>query len=50
MKVDKDKNEIVGLSLKYDKLMPSEITQLLASDKRLKRFLYRISPYGMVNL
>lgn len=37
MKVDKDKNEIVGLSLKYDKLMPSEITQLLASDKRLKK-------------
>ncbi|MDQ0783598.1 hypothetical protein QF044_003452 [Chryseobacterium sp. W4I1] len=37
MKVDKDKNEIIGLSLKYDKLMPSEITQLLASDKRLKK-------------
>ncbi|AZA48110.1 hypothetical protein EG346_07840 [Chryseobacterium carnipullorum] len=37
MKVDKDKDEIVGLSLKYDKLMPSEITQLLASDKRLKK-------------
>ncbi|MGC5744784.1 hypothetical protein [Chryseobacterium sp. NFX27] len=37
MKVDKDKNEIVGLSLKYDKLMPAEITQLLASDKRLKK-------------
>lgn len=37
MKVDKDKNEIVGLSLKYDKLMPTEITQLLASDKRLKK-------------
>lgn len=37
MKVNKDKGEILGLSLKYDKLMPSEITQLLSSDKRLKK-------------
>ncbi|MDR6921618.1 hypothetical protein [Chryseobacterium sp. 2987] len=37
MKVNKDKGEILGLSLKYDKLMPSEITQLLNSDKRLKK-------------
>lgn len=36
MKVNKDKGEIYGLSLKYDKLFPNEITSLLSQSKQLK--------------
>lgn len=36
MKLNKDKGEIYGLSLKYDKLMPTEIASLLSQSKQLK--------------
>lgn len=36
IKVNKDKGEIYGLSLKYDKLFPTEITNLLSQSKELK--------------
>ena len=36
MKINKDKGEIYGLSLKYDKLLPNEITSLLTQSKELK--------------
>ena len=36
MKINKDKGEIYGLSLKYDKLFPHEITSLLSQSKELK--------------
>lgn len=36
LKVNKEKNEIYGLSIKYDKLLPNEITNLLAQNKKLK--------------
>lgn len=36
MKVNKQDGEILGLSVKYDKLQPSEIMSLLAQSKQLK--------------
>ena len=36
MKVNKDKGEIYGLSLKYDRLLPNEITSLLSQSKQLR--------------
>ena len=36
MKINKDKGEIYGLSLKYDKLLPTEIGALLNQSKELK--------------
>ena len=36
MKVNKDKGEIYGLSLKYDKLLPTELTSLLSQSKELR--------------
>lgn len=36
MKLNKDKGEIYGISLKYDKLMPTEIASLLSQSKQLK--------------
>ena len=36
MKVNKDKGEIYGLSLKYDKLLPTELSSLLSQSKELK--------------
>lgn len=36
LKINKDKGEIYGLSLKYDKLFPGELTNLLSQSKRLK--------------
>lgn len=37
LKVDKSRGDISGLSLKYDKLMPGEIAELLSQSKELKR-------------
>ena len=37
LKLNKDKNELYGLSLKYDKLLPKEIASLLSQSKQLKR-------------
>ncbi len=36
VKVNRQKDEIMGLSLKYDKLMPEEVASLFASKKELK--------------
>lgn len=36
VKVNRQKDEIMGLSLKYDKLMPEEVASLFASRKELK--------------
>ncbi|WP_156831945.1 hypothetical protein [Kaistella palustris] len=36
MKVNKEKGEIYGLSIKYDKLLPSEVTDLFTQSKQLK--------------
>ena len=36
LKLNKDKGEVYGLSLKYDKLVPSEIASLFAQNKQLK--------------
>ena len=36
MKLNKENNEIYGLSLKYDKLLPNEIASLLSQSKQLK--------------
>lgn len=36
MKVNKQKGEVYGLSLKYDKLLPGEIAALLSQSKQLK--------------
>ena len=36
MKLNKDKGEIYGLSLKYDKLYPKEVSSLLSQSKELK--------------
>lgn len=36
LKVNKDKGEVYGLSLKYDKLLPAEIASLFAQNKQLK--------------
>lgn len=36
IKLNKDKDELYGLSLKYDKLLPKEITSLLSQNKQLK--------------
>ncbi len=36
IKVNRQKEEIMGLSLKYDKLMPEEVVSLFASKKELK--------------
>ncbi|MEC5157367.1 hypothetical protein [Chryseobacterium sp. MP_3.2] len=36
IKLNKDKGELYGLSLKYDKLLPKEITSLLSQNKQLK--------------
>ncbi len=36
IKLNKDKGEILGLSLKYDKLLPVEVAQLFASKRELK--------------
>ena len=36
MKLNKDKGEIYGLSLKYDKLFPNEVSSLLSQSKELK--------------
>ena len=37
LKVNKSQGDISGLSLKYDKLMPGEIAELLSQSKELKR-------------
>ncbi|WP_143068754.1 hypothetical protein [Kaistella treverensis] len=37
VKLNKDKGEIYGVSLKYDKLLPQEVTSLLSQSKELKR-------------
>ncbi len=37
LKLNKDKGEIYGLSLKYEKLLPQEISSLLSQSKELKR-------------
>ena len=37
LKLNKDKGEIYGLSIKYDKLLPQEVTSLLRQSKELKR-------------
>lgn len=36
LKINKDKGEIYGLSLKYDKLLPNEVRSLLTQTKQLK--------------
>lgn len=36
LKLNKDKGEVYGLSLKYDKLLPEEITSLFSQSKQLK--------------
>ncbi|MGV8914230.1 MAG: hypothetical protein ACOH1X_02150 [Kaistella sp.] len=36
LKINKDKGEIYGLSIKYNKLLPGEITKLFSQSKRLK--------------
>ena len=36
LKLNKDKGEVYGLSLKYDKLLPGEIASLLSQSKQLK--------------
>lgn len=36
MKVNKDNGEIMGLSVKYDKLLPNEITQLFSQSRQLR--------------
>ena len=36
LKLNKNKDEIYGLSLKYDKLLPGEIASLLSQSKQLK--------------
>lgn len=36
MKVNKDKGEMTGISVKYDKLLPSEITQLFSQSRQLR--------------
>ncbi len=36
LKVNKEKGEVYGLSLKYDKLLPGEIASLLSQSKQLK--------------
>lgn len=36
MKVNKDKGEIYGISLKYDKLLPSEVTSVISKSKNIK--------------
>ena len=36
LKLNKDQGEIYGLSLKYDKLLPTEITKLFTQSKQLK--------------
>lgn len=37
LKLNKDKDEVYGLSLKYDKLLPNEVAQLLSQSKDLKK-------------
>ena len=37
IKLDKEKDQILGFSMKYDKLLPKEIKQIFSSDKTLKR-------------
>lgn len=37
IKLNKDKGEISGISLKYDKLLPAEIAAIFASKKELRR-------------
>lgn len=36
LKINKDKGQVYGLSLKYDKLLPNEIASLFAQNKQLK--------------
>lgn len=36
LKLNKEKGELYGLSLKYDKLLPSEVASLLSQSKQLK--------------
>ena len=36
IKLNRDKGEAMGLSLKYDKLLPAEVAQLFASKRELK--------------
>lgn len=36
LKINKDKGQVYGLSLKYDKLLPREIASLFAQNKQLK--------------
>ena len=36
LKINKDKGEVYGLSLKYDKLLPKEIASLFAQNRQLK--------------
>lgn len=36
LKINKDKGQVYGLSLKYDKLLPTEIASLFAQNKELK--------------
>lgn len=37
LKLNKDKGEIYGISIKYDKLLPAEVTTLLSQSKELQR-------------
>ena len=37
VKLNKNKGEIYGISLKYDKLLPGEVASLLSQSKELKR-------------
>lgn len=37
LKLDKEKDQILGFSMKYDKLLPKEVAQIFSSDKQLKK-------------
>ena len=37
LKLDKEKDQILGFSMKYDKLLPKEVNQLLSQDKKFKK-------------
>lgn len=36
MKLNKDKNDVLGVSVKYDKLLPAEVTQLFSQSRQLR--------------
>ena len=51
LKINKDKGEVYGLSLKYDKLLPKEIASLFAQNKQLKNLpLQNIANWDGMNL